>query len=210
MSRQKTTPNKAESKLIGITLNEHKALIESVMWDGEGEEFAFTIRTLDGAEYSNADLQEAVAEALEHVVEAEPEAAEEQAEADETETTKGRTIVPPHYRKEYAARGDARSNGDWFAITFRSLCNGNDKKSTVNLNKVYAIAKANGIEKEWPGLNSGQQRMNAGNMLRRKVVSTGVLIVPAGINGDEQLSLSASEWAAEVRAREAAKKAAKA
>lgn len=210
MSRQKNSPNKAESKQIGIALGEHKALIESITWDNEfteeGEVFKFAVHTHDGSSFHSTDLQEAIATALDYAAETAPEAAEEQAEADETEAAKGRTIVPPKYRTEYAARGDARSNGDWFAKTFKMLCNGTDKKASVSLVKVYAIAKANGIDKEWPTLNNGQQRMNAGNMLRRKVLAAGVLIVPAGIQGNEELKLSATEWASEVKRLEAAKK----
>jgi len=212
MARQKTSPNKAESKQIGIALNEHKALISTIEWDGEGENFAFIVTTTDEEQHQSADLQEAIAAALDHMQEAAPEAVEEAAEADEAEATEeatnGKTIVPKRYRDEYKARGDARSNGDWFAKTFKQFCNGSSKKAPVDLGKVYAIARANGVDKEWPGLNNGQQRMNAGNMVRRKVMISGVMVIPAEANNGEELKLDGGEWAAEQRRLAAAKKAA--
>ena len=40
---------------------------------------------------------------------------------------------------------------------------------SLNLEKLYALAKRYGIDKTYPHLNPGQQRMNIGNLLRKQV-----------------------------------------
>ena len=215
MAKAKTQPTKAEQKQIRITMAEHAKLIERIE-DGienteEGDVFKFAVFTFDGESFHNTSLQDAIADALEHAASAEEgNGLEDEQAEDDSEGGGIKTIVPVKYRDEYKARGDARSNGDWFAHTFRLLCNGSNKKSPVNLDLVYAIARANGVDKTWPHLNNGQQRMNAGNMVRRVVEASGVLVVPAGINGPEEQRMSAAEWVAEVKAVKAAKAAAKA
>lgn len=45
----------------------------------------------------------------------------------------------------------------------------NDESGSLNLGKLYALAKHYGIDKTYPHLNPGQQRMNIGNLLRKQV-----------------------------------------
>lgn len=216
----KNKPTKAENKAIGVALSEYangeNPLLQQIEWDGNGEDFAFTVTDVLGGKHVNADVNEAIGTALEAMQDQKPEVVEAQAEEAEAQVAedaaKGRTIVPKHYRDEYKARGNARHNSDWFAQTMATYCNSNGKKAEVQLDRVYAIAAANGIDKQWPTLNNGQQRMNAGNMTRRKALATGKLTIPGWIAspdiGAPDLTLDCSEWAKEVAEREAAKKAA--
>ena len=212
MAKAKTQPNKAEHKAIAIALNEHKNLIESIEWDGEGDQFFFTVTLADGATYEDTDIHAAIAEALEHAQAEMPEAVEEEAAEDEAEEAKvGKTIVPVRYRHEYKARGDARGCGDWLMLKMRELLNAGSKKAPVNLPLTYELARANGVTKEWPGLNPGQQRMNAGNGIRRAVRKAGHLVVPASMSATkEELKLDAMDWVREQEAAEQAKAATKA
>lgn len=84
-------------------------------------------------------------------------------------------------RYDYTAHKDFRTesgrvvvdNGDGVAEIIRGM----------SLEGVYAVLEANGGERkpEWANLNTGMQRMSAGNVLRRlhrKLIPGGSLIVP--------------------------------
>ena len=208
MANTKKNPNKAENKAISIALSAHKDLIERIEWNTEGEGFEFVVTTTDDEAFRNADLEQSIADALAHMQEEHPEETAEADDEAETQAEGGKTIVPKRYRDEYKARGNARHNSDWFALTMASYCNAEGKKAAVLLERVYAIALANGVDKTWPTLNNGQQRMNAGNAIRRKVLTNGFLTIPALVTGTEELKLEASDWVKEVAERAAAKKAA--
>lgn len=186
MARTKQTANKAEAKQIALTLASHPEKIADIQWDANEQAWAVLFAEgIDGGEFAmepgEMTLEDTIAAALDYAQTALDEAGVEEAD-DEAEEAPVKTIVPPKYRREYAARGDARSCGDWLARTMRDLLNGGSKKNPVDLEKTYALARANGCDKEWPGLNPGQQRMNAGNAIRRAVKATGFLIVPASVS----------------------------
>jgi hypothetical protein len=116
---------------------------------------------------------------------------------EDEEERKG-SIVPQRYRSEYKARGDATCCGDWLANFLKEW-------TGQSFEQAYALNRANGLDREWRNLNNGQQRMNAGNMLRSKLLKSPdtKLRLP---NGDE---IDCGDWRAETLARLAAKKAAK-
>jgi hypothetical protein len=190
MARTKTGPNKAEARKIEITLAEHTA-IASIEWnDGE-----WTVTHEGGEEYTDGDLEGAIASALEAIAETEEAETEGEGEAEaiaeaeaeaEGDEPVPHSIVPEKYRDEYKARGDASSCGDWIANSLKRWVSSADGKQT-HLSKVYAIASANGCDKEWPHLNNGQQRMNAGNAIRRVAKAQGFYIVPQYVTGDGEL-----------------------
>lgn len=185
MARTKTTANKAEAKIIALTLASHSALLADVQF-ADGEWAIVFAEGIDGDEFApeGDDLESILAEALDFAQAALDAAGEETGLDDDGEEEVVKTIVPHKYRNEYKARGDARSCGDWLALTLRDLLNGGSKKAPVDLVKTYALARANGCDKEWSHLNPGQQRMNAGNAIRRAVKAAGFLVVPASVSTD--------------------------
>ena len=190
MARTKQTANKAETKQIGVYLNSHADKLADVQWNAEQQGWAVVFAEgIDGEAFEPtdaADLETTIVEALEFAEQAQTEAGEEQSLDDDAEGEVVKTIVPHKYRNEYKARGDARSCGDWLALTLRDLLNGGSKKAPVDLVKTYALARANGCDREWPHLNPGQQRMNAGNAIRRAVKAQGFLVVPASVSPSGQ------------------------
>ena len=186
MARNKTTANKAEAKQIAIVLNSHPDKIADIQYNADEQGwvvvFAEALGLDNMASNEGDDLESTIAQALEYAEDRQREMGEEQSLDDDAEGEVVKTIVPHKYRNEYKARGDARSCGDWLAITLRDLLNGGSKKAPVDLEKTYALARANGCDKEWPHLNPGQQRMNAGNAIRRAVKANGGLVVPASVS----------------------------
>lgn len=182
MARTKQNANKAELKQIAVWTASHADKIADVQWNADAQEWAVVFAEGLELEHSGEELEATVYEALEMAEDALKEMGEEGSLDDDSEGEVVKTIVPHKYRNEYKARGDARSCGDWLAITMRDLLNGGSKKAPVDLEKTYALARANGCDKEWPHLNPGQQRMNAGNAIRRAVKANGFLIVPASVS----------------------------
>lgn len=186
MARTKQTANKAETKQIAAILASHADKIADVQWDADAGEWQVVFAEGLELEHSGDDLDTVLAEALDMAQEALDAAGEETDLDDDSEEGAVKTIVPHKYRNEYKARGDARCCGDWLALVLRDLLNGGSKKNPVDLEKTYALARANGCDKEWPTLNPGQQRMNAGNAIRRFVKANGFLVVPASVSGTGQ------------------------
>jgi len=182
MARTKQSANKAEAKQIAAIVSSHADKIVSVEYDAENG--VWTVAFVDGldCECEGEDLEQVLADAVDMAAEALASMGVEGSLDEEVV----KTIVPHKYRNEYKARGDARSCGDWLALTMRDLLNGGSKKSPVDLEKTYALARANGCDKEWAHLNPGQQRMNAGNAIRRAVKANGFLIVPASVSATGQ------------------------
>jgi hypothetical protein len=191
MARTKQTANKAETKIINTYVASHPDKIESVEWSTDDQTWILMFaEALQLEEMHGEDLEQLLADAVDHAAEMIAQGDGEEALDDDSDEPAVRTIVPHKYRNEYKARGDARSCGDWLALTMRDLLNGGSKKAPVDLDRTYALARANGCDKEWPHLNPGQQRMNAGNAIRRQVKAVGYLVVPASMSAtgqDEQL-----------------------
>lgn len=190
MARTKTAPTKTEAKLIGITINSHPDKLVSIEWDADEQGWAVAFADgIDGSQFvmdagGDFDLQSVIADAIDFAAEQLAAAGEAGDLGEDDEAAERRTIVPHKYRNEYKARGDARSCGDWLALTLRDLLNGGSKKNPVDLERTYALARANGCAKQWGHLNPGQQRMNAGNAIRRSVKTLGYLVVPASMSSD--------------------------
>lgn len=191
MARTKQTANKAELKQIAAVVNSHPDKLVGVEFSAEAQVWvAEFVESLDLEPMEGDDLEQLLADAVDAAAEAIANAGQEESLDDDSEDPVVKTIVPHKYRNEYKARGDARSCGDWLALTMRNLLNGGSKKAPVDLEKTYALARANGCDKEWPHLNPGQQRMNAGNAIRRSVKAAGFLVVPASMSStgeDEKL-----------------------
>lgn len=188
MARNKTSANKAEAKTIATYLASHADKIADVQFvDGEWNVVFAESLGLD--EHIGEDLEATIIEALEMAQDALDAAGEETSLDDDEEGERTKTIVPHKYRDEYKARGDARSCGDWLALAMRDICNGGSKKNPVDLEKTYALARANGCDKQWPSLNPGQQRMCAGNAIRRNAKACGYLVVPASLSatGEDEI-----------------------
>jgi hypothetical protein len=181
MARNKTSANKAEAKTIATYLASHPDKIADVQFV-DGEWNVVFAEGLGLGEHIGEELEDTIIEALEMAQDAQDANGEETGLDDDSEDEKGKTIVGHKYRDEYKARGDARSCGDWLAMVLRDLLNGGSKKAPVDLVKTYALARANGCDKEWSHLNPGQQRMNAGNAIRRSVKAQGFLVVPASVS----------------------------
>jgi hypothetical protein len=137
----------------------------------------------------------------------EPEGEEEDAESEEIDEDEARgSIVKAKYRDEYKARGNPNHCSDWLALTLAEFVTievpgvertvtGKDgetrtvkgrPRKTGSVEKTYAVAKANGVDKTWGHLSNGQQCMNARNMLRAKVIDTGELRIPARLTPDRK------------------------
>lgn len=103
------------------------------------------------------------------------------------------TVVGDHYKKEYAARGDASCNSDWLAKLLKN------QFSTETWPDFQRFLKGNGIDtdyadkkgKRWArGFHDeaartngwfGRIRMNGGQLLRRRICETGHVIDLEGI-----------------------------
>ena len=190
MARMKQIANKAEAKQIGVYLNSHADKLADVQYNADEQGWVVVFAEALGLDNMTSnegdDLEATIAQALEYAEDRQREMGEEQSLDDDAEGEVIKTIVPHKYRNEYKARGDARSCGDWLALTLRDLLNGGSKKAPVDLVKTYALARANGCDREWPHLNPGQQRMNAGNAIRRAVKAQGFLVVPASVSPSGQ------------------------
>ena len=190
MARMKQTANKAEAKQIAIVLNSHPDKLADIQYNADEQGWVVVFAEALGLDNMTSnegdDLEATIAQALEYAEDRQREMGEEQSLDDDAEGEVVKTIVPHKYRNEYKARGDARSCGDWLALTLRDLLNGGSKKAPVDLVKTYALARANGCDREWPHLNPGQQRMNAGNAIRRAVKAQGFLVVPASVSPSGQ------------------------
>ena len=190
MARMKQTANKAEAKQIAIVLNSHPDKLADIQYNADEQGWVVVFAEALGLDNMTSnegdDLEATIAQALEYAEDRQREMGEEQSLDDDSEGEVIKTIVPHKYRNEYKARGDARSCGDWLALTLRDLLNGGSKKAPVDLVKTYALARANGCDREWPHLNPGQQRMNAGNAIRRAVKAQGFLVVPASVSPSGQ------------------------
>jgi hypothetical protein len=185
MARNKTQITKREQKQIDAVVNSHPDKLASVEWNAEAQTWiAHFAESLEIDSMESEDLDALLADALEAGAAALEEAGVEE-ELDDAEEGMHKTIVPVKYRNEYKARGDARVCGDWLSFKLRELLNASGKKGgvgPVDLDKTYALARANGCDKEWPHLNPGQQRMNAGNAIRRNFIKTNALVVPASVS----------------------------
>jgi hypothetical protein len=187
MARTKQTANKAEQKQIAAIVNSHPDKLASVEWLFTDEGACWVATFAEGVELDpmeGDDLEQLLADAVDAAAEMLARQGEDEGLDDDSEGEAIKTIVPHKYRNEYKARGDARSCGDWLALTLRDLLNGGSKKNPVDLEKTYALAEANGCTKRWDHLNPGQQRMNAGNAIRRQVKAVGYLVVPAELSSD--------------------------
>jgi hypothetical protein len=183
--KTKTSINKREQKQIDAVVNSHPDKLTQIVWDAEAQVWCATfVETLNVDAMENESLDDLIVDALEAAAAALEEAGEEESLDDDSDDVLTKTIVPHKYRSEYKARGDARCCGDWLAITLRNLLNGGSKKNPVNLDLTYKLARANGCDKQWPSLNPGQQRMNAGNAIRRAVKAAGFLVIPASMSSD--------------------------
>lgn len=187
MARTKQTANKAEIRKIEVAINSHPDKLASIEWSTDDSCWIVMFaEELDLEEMHGEDLEQVIADAIDHAGEMIAQAGQEEPLDDDSDEPEVKTIVPHKYRREYAARGDARSCGDWLALTMRELLNGGSKKAPVDLDKTYSLARANGCDKQWPHLNPGQQRMNAGNAIRRQVKAVGFLVVPGSMSATGQ------------------------
>lgn len=74
------------------------------------------------------------------------------------------SLVPSHYKEKY---GNTQTCGDELASVFADAVTG---ANGLDLEALALVQKANGIDpSRWSHLNSGQQRMNTGNVLRGKI-----------------------------------------
>lgn len=101
-----------------------------------------------------------------------------------------RSKVAPSYKRKYAEREAnmtrrpkglsrrvlARCNGDWLAIELARRTIG--EKDKLNLAAFYSILEANGIDRKWPNVNNGMQKMNGTNALRAVVAENEVVVFP--------------------------------
>lgn len=124
--------------------------------------------------------------------------AEGDEEDDEPET---RSVVPYHYKREYAERGHPAHCGDWLALTLNARCLAD---TGFLIEPMVAICEANGLSpQKWLKSSTrgwqGRFRMTSRNALAKVVALAGVLHVPAeanGSDGDVELTPPAA-WIAE-------------
>lgn len=148
--------------------------------------FTLVCETVGYAEEGD-DIEAMYADALEAV----PEAPEGFEEPEESDDEKAGSIVPPKYRNEYKARGDATRCSDEFCELVDPWVMLQDgKKVKGSVEKTQALAVANGITKDWPNLNPGQRNMNWRNMLRTLAIKNGKLHVPAELGGPQDITFS--------------------
>ena len=130
---------------------------------------------------------------------------EEEEEEEEEEETSG-SVVPEKYKVLYAERGNPTHCGDWLALTLNKLCRVMDgKKETTDLDRLEAIANANGVAPErWGKLGvatngwQGRFRMTVRNMLTKVCAGQGYLFVPEGCGVDADTQIEAPrEWCLE-------------
>ena len=116
------------------------------------------------------------------IAEFEPEDEDESEDDDEAVAT----VVPAKYKLLYAEIGvEGQDNGDWLAAQMAALVLVHAGKTvTVDVDRVSALAWANGIERDYVEGNRGWQgryRMTIGTLLRKKVADQGYLSVPVSL-----------------------------
>lgn len=134
---------------------------------------------------------------------------------EEDEAKEGGSVVPDTFKKRYREAGHAGHCGDWLAVTLNDLCQVLDGKKTVtDLDRLEAIATANGVEaarvdklgtatRGW----QGRYRMTVRNMLTKKVADKGFLFVPEGCGRDKDTELEApKDWCLKFATKVKAKK----
>lgn len=175
------------------------------------------------------DVRAVIADGLEQLFgegdeEEASEGEDEAFEADVEDEPEEGSIVKSKYRQEYKARGTPTNCNDWLAQQYskfamslkpaatREIKNQKTGKTrTVKVpareagdaKKHYAIAKANGVTKTWPGLNPGQECMNSRNMVRAVAVKTGMLHIPGTLTPTgKPIKLKADgDWLEEKRSK---------
>jgi hypothetical protein len=128
-------------------------------------------------------------------------AGSEDADGDEDEPSEVHSVVPDKYKKLYRERGNPNHCGDWLAEQLARLCRVMDgKKETTDLDRLEAIANANGVAPERYGRLGiatngwqGRFRMTVRNLLTPRVAEKGFLFVPEGCGVDADANLQAPE-----------------
>lgn len=83
-----------------------------------------------------------------------------------------KSIVKRRYRDTYRSNDTSHTNGDEIATQMREYLNVEGKDGVIRIDtaKLKRFAKANGCwQDSYANLNPGQQRMNVGNRLRRRI-----------------------------------------
>lgn len=129
------------------------------------------------------------------------------AEPEEDEDEERGSVVPEVFKRRYAEAGHPTHCGDWLAETLNGLCRvlvAGTKKETTDLDRLEAIAVANGVEvarvdqlgtatNGW----QGRYRMTVRNMLTKVVAAKGFLFVPEGCGKDADTEIAAPKsWCA--------------
>lgn len=188
-------------KLVDITIYCRMMMLEynglKYEQDGAAVEISFGKRKI-GTVASLDDVEDATNDALEDLTEEEGAEvlAADAAEAAEEEERRG-TVVPPYYKRKYAEEGHPDNCGDWLAFTLEPLVTGQTGK--YNPDAMTDIATANGLSLDKLNVTSpgwqGRHRMTARNMLVKKIVAAGKLLVPQ-IEGDPLDLTPPAEWLA--------------
>jgi hypothetical protein len=119
------------------------------------------------------DEDEGTIEGSPFVSDQDPEADEGEGEdEDEDEAKRRASVVKQRYKERYRAQGDETCCGDDLSQIMREATTmRNDKgKDVCDPEMVELIGRDNGInvQERWGHLNVGMQRMNLGNVLRKK------------------------------------------
>jgi hypothetical protein len=155
---------------------------------GVGEEFQAQSK---GEVIADGDSFEALLEAIEGHRASNDEGTEEAGE----EEPDSRDVVPAKYKalyREIGVRG--QDNGDWLAEKMAKYCVVViDGKDVTSVDSVQMLAQANAVQYAFPEETRGWQgryRMTASNMLRKAVADKEVLVIPAQLNGGEEVSFT--------------------
>lgn len=111
-------------------------------------------------------------------------------------------VVPSKYKQRYAENGDPTTCGDWLALLLNQYCQVQEGKKTItDLDRVEAIAIANGVEAtrvDRLGTQTngwqGRYRMTVRNMLTKVVASKGEILIPEGIEKEDTTIPAPADW----------------
>lgn len=202
----------------GIAENESVTILQA-----EGEDFVarLVIAGTPGGQLARdpvlADLMETLEDEEETLVQV--GGIREDVNGDEGEEERTGSVVPDAFKKRYAEAGHPGHCGDWLALQLNGLCQTmGGKKTVTDLDRLEAIANANGVAPERFGKLGvatngwqGRFRMTVRNMLAKVVADKGFLFVPegCGVKTDEERK-APKDWCAKYATKVKAKAAPKA
>ncbi len=101
-----------------------------------------------------------------------------------------KSVVKSRYKEEYLARGDPSNNSDWLSKTIGPWTKPGKK---LDIEALEAIFDANGVKyshynRSTPGWQ-GRLAMSGRVVLRGHIATSGVLIIPAMVTGDDELRI---------------------